>query len=184
MRRRAAFSLLELLISVNIAAILFSVLFVKIRDFVYLRKELVSTERECLERQTLQIRLQQLLSSVSSFEKDGIYSAPLYCKNQKVHFQIVNEFDANPSFVDMLIYFLWFDPRTKTLILSCKNPSGLEREEILATKVKSCSFSFYTEKEKKWKSTWEQNSKDPPTFLHISCKKESGEIEYLIPVTL
>lgn len=133
-------------------------------------------------RQTLQIRLQELLSSLSSVEKEGVYSAALYGKSQKIHFQVVNECDANPSFVDTLQFTLWLDPRTKSLILSCKTKDGIEREEILNSKVKSCSFSFYSEKEAKWKSAWEQTSKDSPTYLQVICKKEHGEIEYLIPV--
>lgn len=182
MKRRVSFSLLELLVSVSIAAILFSVLFVKIRDFVYLRKEIASTEKECLERQMLQIRLQELFSSLSCLEKDGIYFAPLYGNNQKIHFQVVNECDPNPSFVDTLAFTLWLDVRTKNIILSCKTTNGFEREETLATKVKSCSFSFYSEKETKWKSAWEQSSKDSPIFIQVICKKEHAEIEYLIPV--
>jgi len=180
--KRRSFSLLEILISISIAAILFGVLFSKVRDFVFLRKEIGSAEQECFERQALQIRLEDLFSNLTATEKEGEFSAPFYYKDQKIYFQAVREIDIDPSFAAKLSYTLWLDPQTKTLSLSCKTPDGSERKEILSSGVHNCSFRFFSEKEAKWEDLWPQNSKKSPSFVQIICKKKTGEIEYLIPI--
>ena len=180
--RRRPFSLLEILVSISIAAILFGVLFSKVRDFVFLRKEISSAEQECFERQAFQIRLEELFSNLATTEKEGEFSAPFYYKDQKIYFQAVREIDINPDFATKLSYTLWLDPQTKTLSLSCKAPDGAERNEILASGVLSCSFRFFSEKEAKWEDQWPQNSRKSPSFVQIAYKKKTGEIEYLIPI--
>jgi prepilin-type N-terminal cleavage/methylation domain-containing protein len=180
--RRRSFSLLEIMVSISIASILFGVLFYKIRDFVFLRKEITSVEMECLERHALQIRLEELFSRLITTETEGEFSSPFYYKDHKIHFQVVREFDIDPSFVDKLHYTLWLDPQTNVLTLLCKNPAGAVRKEMLASGILSCSFRFYSEKEIRWQDQWPQNSKQSPTFVQLVCKKKNSSIEYLIPV--
>lgn len=180
--KRRAFSLLEILISISVAGILLIVLFSRMKEFVFLRKEIASVETECLERQTIQIRLEELFSSLTPSEKEGDYRAPIFYQKPQLCFQVTKELDVDPAFNSELFYTLSYDPQLKTLSLQGKTSTGAERKEILAKGVTHCSFRFYSEKEKSWKESWPQNSRELPMFISMTVEKKSREIEYLIPI--
>lgn len=180
--KRRGFTLLEILISISIAGILFGVLFSKIREFASLRKEVKRVEAESLERQTFQIRLQELFTMlVSSKNQEESYS-PLYTKQNNLFFQIQQPIDVDPSFVNILDCTVQFDAALGHLFLTMKNNSGVERKEILSQGISNCKMRFFNAKEKIWVDEWSRTSSEIPVFLSIICKKSFGEVEYLFPI--
>ncbi len=174
--RRLGFSLLEILISISIAAILFGVLFSKVREFAFLRKECKSLEAECLERQAVQIRLQEVFSSLASSESAGSF----YTQSSSIHFQIEKTLDIDPSFIGKMQCSL--SQEGEQLQFKMVGKAGQSRSEVLATKIKGLSLRFFSAKEKTWAENWSKSSLDFPAFLSLICKTSRGDIEYFLPI--
>lgn len=179
-KKKSSFSLLEILISISIAGILFGVLFSKFREFASLRKEIKQVEMECLERQHCEIRLYSLFGLLPINEDEN--SSSLYTKQKNLCFKIHQPIDADPAFIGILDCLIEFQADIGHLCLTLKNSSGLERQEILGKKILHCKMRFFSAKEGVWLEEWPEKTPELPAFLSILCKKSFGEIDYLFPI--
>lgn len=176
--------MLEILISISIAGILFGVLFSKIREFASLRKQVKQVEAECLERQTCQIRLQELFGALVLPEEAEEKQPSLYTKQKNLFFQIEQTIDADPAFVGKLDCIVQFDAASGYLYLTMKNSSGQERKEILGKEILSYTMRFFSTKEKTWLTDWPQMDSALPAFISILCKKTFGDVDYLFALAV
>ncbi len=179
--KRSGFTLLEILVSISIASILFIVLFSKIREFASLRKQLKQVESECLERQLCQIRLQELFSLLLVSDKEK-QDRSFYTQQNSLVFQIQQTIDADPAFLGNLDCTMQFDPASGHLYLVTKNASGQERRELLVKGLLNCSMRFFSTKEKTWLNDWSQKNADLPAFFSIKCSKTFGQVDYLFAI--
>lgn len=180
--KKRSFSLLEILIALSLAAILFAVLFSKIREHISLRLKLKSAQQECLERQSFHIRLTEVLDKLAPSTKNGKIKAPLSSSDRQIHFHIDVPLDVSPSRLGDQDCTLWLDIQEELVYLSTTDASGKKKDEVLSRKVKGWSYRFFSAKNKAWSKEWPEDSLEAPTFVSIQCKKDSGDIEFLFPL--
>ena len=177
-KKKSSFTLLEILISISIAGVLFTILFSKFREFTSLRKEIKQIEMECLERQQCEIRLQRLFEELMPTKE----TSSLYTKQKDLYFKINQPIDADSAFIGELDCQIQFKKDLKQLCLIMKNHLGQERDEVLNREVLHCKMRFFSAKEETWLEEWPQTLAESLAFLSILCEKPAGEIEYLFPI--
>jgi type II secretory pathway pseudopilin PulG len=181
MKKKSPFTLLEILISISIAGILFSILFSKFREFASLRKEIKQIETACLERQQCEIRLQGLFELLTH-ANDKEASSPLYTKQKNLYFKVHQPVDADPAFIGELDCSIQFEKGSGQLRLTMKNHLGQQRDEILSRGILNCKMRFFSSNEGTWLEEWPQTVAELPVFVSILCEKSTGEIEHLFPI--
>ncbi|MBS3905267.1 MAG: type II secretion system protein [Simkania sp.] len=180
--KKRAFTLLEILIAMSLAGILFAILLSKIREHSFLRNDLKTVETECLERQALHIRLSELCAHLTSPKSEAKASSSITAEKGRIRFFIDAPLTTHPSDLGIHACMIWHDPTTQHLYLTTTNPTGQEHIDALAHGVKEWNFRFFSNETKSWLNAWSKDSVGSPGWMWIQYKKDYGEIEFLFPL--
>lgn len=163
-RKKQALTLLEILISLVLFAIILSSLFTTYRQLVRHKTTTAHLQRESFEHELVFQKLDPLLAQVtgdppSTFHTENNSLGP----GHMLVFAYRNRLDPDPLFCTDLTCFLFLDP-SKRLCLKTQTQSGVERVEYLADPVASITYSFFNPKTLEWQSEWPSKNPLPPFF--------------------
>lgn len=170
--------------------ILLSLLFSFLMQTVRVEKKMETARASVLERQNLQMRLQDIFISLSPQKNCGLYTQQ-FPKEEALSLVVTfdNGIDPNPYFSGPVLGRVYLDNK-KNLCLAywpidpVKNRPW--RKEILASEVLDYSFQFLgapSEKEAShspaiWHSDWSPSQKTIPSTIRLILKQKTGSLQF------
>lgn len=188
-RIKSPFLLFEILIALSLMGILISLLFSFMTQSLRVEKKMERARATVLERQNIQMRLQDVFTSLS-IQKDSAIYTQLFPREEKLSLVVTfdNGIDPDPAFSGIVLGRIYLD-NEKNLCLAIwpldptKNRPW--RKEILASKVLDFSFQFQTENKGKgagtqmqalWCVDWDQTQKNIPSMIRLTLKQDQSTL--------
>lgn len=186
--KRRPITLIEVLVSFSLMAIVVSSLLMYLRRVIFLQSKLQVVEREVLSRAHIQRELHSLFSRLES-GKEAEFFTVVEEKGPQLHFSFLNRVDMDSSFSGRIEGIIRVKERQlivemKPLIRE-KSMEPKTRECILATRVDSIAWRFLSFDKKSGltcSNVWpRQNSGSPDLF---SLLVEINGVMHTFPVFL
>ncbi len=205
LRKKSAFSLIEILITFILASILFGCIFMNFSQTVKLESQMEKAHHLALQRESMQLHLQSLLSQLplpdgvaeekgktlgnGEMEKSPLYIAEFPRERTKaLWFNLTVDYSDDRRFMGPLTYCLYHDEKNHALQLLTRSPHGDEKTEKILCDVKGWELSLFDPKKKVWTATWPQNMHHLPLCLKLQIfekekgkKKEGIEFAFTLP---
>jgi type II secretory pathway component PulJ len=171
MRRRYSLTLIEVIISLSLATVLFAGLFYHYFSVTRASGILEKEKDKILSRQVMHLRIAQALGQLGTIDaKDGeIFEAA----EEKGGFQMKWKALSNRE-VEPFTYILSFR-RDEGLTL--KIEKGEAPPEKLADEISGAKALFFDEKE--WLTAWTKKQKGPPSMIKLILEIEKQEIPFV-----
>ncbi len=166
--------------------ILLSLLFSFLAQSIRFDKKVDNAREKVLERQHLQLRLQDILMGLTG----EAHSSSLYTQsfpNEKIESLVVNfdnGIDLDPSFSGKLIGRLFLDEKNNLSFVYWPEEKGKEsiwRQETLLSDVSSCTLSFLNpdiDKETKscslWLERWPKEKEGIPSIIRMAITQKDN----------
>ncbi len=177
--KKRTFTLLETLIVIFLSSLIFVFLFSKIREYTFLKQTLKKAELECLERERVHIRLNELFTHLLPSVKNGKTLAPIFSENNTLHFSSYVSMAIDSSSIGLHSYSIVYDPIKKKIELIESLDKGKEKRETLLTAAEEVHFEFFSKEECSWVSPWDPSRVEVPLYMLMRCKKNIGMIEFV-----
>jgi hypothetical protein len=177
------FTLLEVMISLFIVAILLSVVF---RFFFALNtseKKMQTTKHYVLKKHHLRVKLNDVFSKIvyKSFSKEPFF----YTANNALNFKFDNGIDPDPNFSSNIEAKLYIDKQDNLILKTMPlEQQKTYREEILMENVNSLSFEFLYNLHPKSSSQkifydvvskWDKKKETLPSSIRIKLKTQDDD---------
>lgn len=196
-RRVRAYFLLEILIGLSLLSMLLVILFSFMAQSAQVEKRLERAYATIVERQNLQVRLQDVFTSLTR-ERD---LKPLYTKrfpkegSDSLIALFDNGVDPDPAFSGAILARVFADEQ-KNLCLALwpiakdKTSSRPFRKEILLRQIDSYAFEFLGEKQGHdlnvnsitahagWHPVWKETRSDVPSIVRLTIQGPDGPIRF------
>ena len=193
--QKRTFLLLEILVALSLMATLLSVLFSFLVQSMKVESKMDKARVALLERQSLQIRIQDVLTSLTS----GGRAAPLYTQKfpKDEYSSLValfdNGIDPEPTFSGAVIGRIYVDENHDLCLAYWPSESEekehIWRKETLFSNVSDLQFSFLNPDEKEhfqhtarpkvlWDRSWAKAKKEPPSMVRIVLKQNAATLEF------
>lgn len=166
--KRHAFTLLELMIGMALAAIVIGFLFSTFRYSSIAHSKIKIAHKAVHERLCLQTRLSQVFDQLHfEMKKKEFYSASHpEALGDALYFSFHLEIDQDPHFIGPLDAVLFINHQ-KQLCLLTMAPAGSSRKDIFLDNVQALSFQFFDSQNAKWESKWKKGVPYAPIFLKL-----------------
>lgn len=172
--------MLEILVGLGLVTILLSLLFSIVIKNLYIEKKMELIRHTVTERQYVQVRIQDLLTSLKmKGPASGLYTE-VFPKESfpSVLFITDQGVDPDPRFSGTVLARLYVDEK-KNLCIALwpddKNQKNVWRKEILLQKVGKLRLEFL--KGRSWVSSWPKEE-TPPSMLRISIEQEGETLKF------
>ncbi len=198
--RKRTFLLLEILVALSLMATLISVLFSFLVQSMKMESKMEKTRIALMERQNLQIRMQDLLTSLTS----GGRSSPLYTQKfpKEEHTSLValfdNGIDPEPDFSGAVVGRVYIDENHDLCLTYWPSENAFSepteksrswRKEILFSNVSDLQLSFLSPDEKEhfqhtarpkvlWDRAWSKAKTEPPSMVRVVLKQNDSRLEF------
>lgn len=156
-RKRHAFLLLELTISLVIMGIVMGMLFLGYQQTLMAKQKIHEEKEKVLHKQRLLLRLRQIFRSVESFKE---------VPKQGFFLTYDASMDPDPDFRGMLEGVLFLD-RNRLVLMSWSN-EGKSRVEVLYENVGSASYLFFDSKTGSFEEKFPETS---PLMVKVELDK-------------
>lgn len=189
MASKKPFFLFEILIALSLMTILLSLLFSFMVQSVRVEKKMEKARAVILERQHLQIRIQDLLTTLSP--QEGL--PPLYTQTfpKEKGMSLIAFFDygidPDPAFSGIVTGRIFIDEQNN-LCLACwpraEDKEHLWRKEILLSNVSNVSLQFLTAIETPdapkvaWSPSWPKEKKELPGMIRMSLQQGENFLQF------
>lgn len=186
--KRRPITLIEVLVSFSLMAIVVSSLLMYLRRVIFLQSKLQVVEREVLSRAHIQRELHSLFSRLESGKESEFFTV-VEEKGPQLHFSFLNRVDMDSSFSGRIEGIIRVKERQLIVemkpLISEKSMEPKTRECILATRVDSIAWRFLSFDKKSGltcSNVWpRQNSGCPDLF---SLLVEINGVMHTFPVFL
>ncbi len=180
-KRRYAFTLLEVVISLWILGMLLTFVFNLFTKTQVSKNQIRALQESVLQTSLFQNRMTQLFSQCKQGEEEGAFQllkesntlGPSLC------FAIENAIDPQPQFCDDLHCHLYLGTDQRLYLTTWKEET-MPRSEILLESVETLSFQFYHGEQKKWAGALPEKDKRVPKIFKVllNVNKESLEFAF------
>ncbi len=191
MGSKKTFFLFEILVALSLMGVLISLLFSFMVQSVRVEKKMEKARSVILERQRFQIRIQDLLTTLSSQPSLPSLYTQKFPKEETESLIVFFDYgiDPDPSFSGIVTGRIYID-ENHDLCLACwptqEDKEHLWRKEILLSDVSSFSLQFLTSLEKSnpeeskaiWKGTWPKEKKGLPCIIRVILEKENRTLQF------
>ncbi|MCB1110596.1 MAG: hypothetical protein KDK64_06400 [Chlamydiia bacterium] len=162
--KRYAFSLMELMIALCLAATVLGVLFASLHQGIVSKAKLEKGASLVMTHARIQERLNQIFANI--VEKKGVYVD----KKKALHFEFDHGIDPEPPFCDFIAGVL--EKKNNHLVLSLI--AGEEKREEILCKATHLDYEFLYHDGKEVKTTpiWEKDTGDNPLYLKLTIDQE------------
>jgi hypothetical protein len=176
-------------------SLLLTVLFSFLTQHLKVEKKMEKARAMILERQHLQTRLQDILTSLNHSAPQPPLYTQMFPKEERESLIVVfdNGIDPDPLFSGTLIGRIYLDEK-KNLSLAVW-PLELEKErhwrkEVLALQVVDFSFQFLGEKKEAdpkvksitahagWHPSWPEDRKNTPSLIRLTLRQGGAPLEF------
>lgn len=180
-----AFSLIEILVTFVLASILFGCIFSNFSQTTKLQQGIEEAHSRALNRQSMQVQLQFLLSQISlSVGDDGKKnSTPLYVadfppeRTKGLWFNLMVDYSDDQRFMGPLTYCLYHDEKNHALQLLVRNYHGEEKVERIMCDVEGWELSLFDPEKKVWQATWSESTNYLPPCIKLQIFEKGQEIQ-------
>ncbi len=189
MRRKATFLLFEVLVALSLMGILISILFSFMVQSMRVDKKMEMARKSILERQNIQIRLQDILTTlVPTDQVPSIYTEKFINFEKESLIAIFdNGIDPDPAFSGTVIGRIYLDAN-KNLCLAYwpyqpKEQNCPWRNEVLASNISDFSFTFLKANSDAslkilWENSWSKKNKQSPSIVRLILKQDHDTIQF------
>lgn len=179
---KKALTLLELLLSLSLFAIILAFFFTSFHLQQKKRVLVQATKENVLEKKYLQSRLEKFFSTVQNDALTIGEHWVFFVENSSLFFTFDNGIFTHPKLSSYVHAVIWLDKKEKILMCAL-TPLKDDFEDITYTfplldKVDDCAFSFFSSETCSWQSNWE-NTQELPAFLKIAFVREQKTDELL-----
>lgn len=188
MIRKKPFLLFEILVALSLMATLVSVLFSFMVQSMSVEEKIERARKCILERQSLQIRFQDLLTTLAPHSGGPpLYTIPFSSKEpMSLIATFDNGIDPDPSFSGIVTARIYVDENKNLCLvywpLDYAQGNRSWRKEILLSNVTDFSFNFLKLDPKKnsviWDSSWAKSNLQPPSLIRMSCKQNDEILQF------
>lgn len=190
MSRKAPFLLFEILVALSLMGMVLSILFSFMVQSMRVDKKMEKARESILERQALQIRLSDILTTLSfQFDSPSLYTQK-FPKEEKESLVTIfdNGVDPDPAFSGTVIGRIYLD-ENKHLCLAYWPFQGEEhnrpwRKEVLISNVSDFSFSFLRsssdaqKSQTLWENCWPKKNSLAPSIVRLILKQKDGTLQF------
>jgi len=178
------FVLLEILIGLSLMSMLLVFLFSFLAQNMRMEQKMEQARSYLLERQNVQIRLQDLFTSLTRTQlQSPLYTQPLSgdeIPSLILHFD--NGIDPDPAFSGPLLGRLYLENQNLCLAFWPLEEKTKWRKEILLTHVTHLSYQFLHEKS--WLSSWSKERTDVPPLIRLQLQQEGRPLQFAFRLPL
>lgn len=188
------FLLFEILIALSLMAILLSVLFSFMVQSLRVEKKMEQARAAILERQNLQIRLQDLFTTLSPQEGCPTLHTQLFPKEKKESLVVFfdNGIDPDPLFSGIVLGRIYLDEQNQLcLVYWPRETTGSRqwRKEILFSDISDITFQFLaasespdikssTQMKALWLDSWLKDKKGTPSIIRLTLKHKETSLQF------
>ncbi|HSX13389.1 MAG TPA: type II secretion system protein [Chlamydiales bacterium] len=189
-RRKATFLLFEILVALSLMGILLSILFSFMVQNMRVDKKMENARKSIIERQNLQIRFQDILTTLAPVENSpSIYTQKLpKCETESLITIFDNGIDPDPLFSGVVIGRIYLDEH-KNLCLAywpyhIHEQNRHWRKETLLTDISDFSFTFLRSSSDArkslnlWENSWPENNTQAPSIVRLILKQNNGTVQF------
>jgi hypothetical protein len=179
------FLLFEVLIALSLMATMICLLFSFMVQSSRVEKKMEKARISILERQHLQIRMQDVFTTLIPNATDSCLYTKIF-PNEKtsiiVHFD--NGIDPDPLFSGNVIGRIYLDENQDFCLVywpCCTEKSPSWRKEILFSKVSDFSIQFLKPLESKhatWVSNWSKEGRQLPSIIRLTLKQKDSSLHF------
>lgn len=195
-RKKASFSLLEILIAFVLAGILFGCIFSNFHQTYKLQSQIEKAHTTIRNRQAGQIHLYSLLSKLPTSTEDERAKDPsekpeeknkpekvksswfytdTFKSSRALWFSLVVDYAKDTRFVGPLTYCLYLDDKTHSLKILTRNLKGHELTEEIMHGIKSWDLSMFDPEKAVWVDKWPKSTSYLPSLIKITVfEQEEG----------
>ncbi len=179
------FLLFEVLIALSLMATMICLLFSFMVQSSRVEKKMEKARIHILERQHLQIRMQDILTSLApNASRPSIYTKPFDSEKTSLIVHFDNGIDPDPLFSGHVIGRIYIDENQDFCLVYW--PSGIEkstswRKEILFSNVSDFSMQFLKPLESKqatWAAIWPKEGRQLPSIIRLILKQKESSIPF------
>ena len=194
-KKKRPFLLLEILVALSLMAMLLSLLFSFLVQSLRVESKMEKAREQILERQNLQVRIQDILTSLRITGK----GSPLYTQKfpKEENYSLIalfdNGIDPEPPFSGAVIGRIYID-ENQDLVLSYWPSDSDEKErhwrkEILFANVSDIQLFFLSPDEREsfihterpkvlWDRYWSKERITPPSMVRLMIKQSDETYEF------
>ncbi len=193
-RKKYAFSLIEILIAFTLAGILFGCIFSNLSQTGKLQNQLEEVHAIATNRQLVQLKLRPLFAQLPSEmekEEDEKSNCPIFTeeysatKTLALCFGLTIDFASDRRFIGPLNYSLYHDEKQQALQLKVSNELGDEKCEEIMHAIQSCKILLFDPEKKAWTDVWPKKNQYLPSMIKLEIveknRKEILEFAYPLP---
>lgn len=193
------FLLFEILIGLSLMAILLSLLFSFMVQSLRVEKKMEKARSAILERQNLQIRLQDLFTTISPGAEHPALYTQLFPKEKKISLVTLfdNGIDPDPLFSGIVIGRIYLDELNNLCLVYWPRDPFINRhwrKEILISDISDMSFQFLTTDENVdlknslhikavWLNSWIKGKKGIPSIVRMMIKQKETTLQFAFRLT-
>lgn len=171
--KKRSLTLLELLISLSLFALILSFIFSTFHLQTKKRKCIQCKKEASLEKHYLHQRLEKIFSSAGDCPSSIQDHWAFYTENQQLFFTFDNGVFTQPKLSSYVHAVLWLDEKEQ--MMNCALFPLKDKETSytfpLLDRVENLRFSFYSSEKKIWQTHWERGE-EIPAFLKISYNRD------------
>ena len=194
-RKKSPFLLLEILVALSLMTMLLSVLFSFLVQSLRVENKMEKARGLILERQNLQVRMQDILTSLRVTGKGAALYTQKFPKEER--FSLVtlfdNGIDPEPPFSGAVIGRIYLDEKHNLVLsywpIDSEEKERTWRKEILFSNVSEMQFFFLNPDEEKhfiytdrpkvfWDRSWSKDKIAPPSMVRLMLKQNEKSFEF------
>ncbi len=186
--KRRSLTLLEVMISLSLAAILLAALTTSYYQASKKRAVAQLLKKNSLSTELLRQKLIHLFAQAAAGKSPQFQTASHpQAVGPALYLTFHHEIDINPAFCGDISGILYQSP-TNQLCLASWASNGDARVDVLLEQIKSCCFSFFDPNKKVWRPSWEKKGEFPPFFKlswwTLEQPNEAQECAFFFPQTV
>lgn len=193
-RRKAAFSLVEVIVSLTLFAIVLTAIFSLYKHNSLYLNELSRARKATDALHIAQTRLSQIFTNLEMRKNRIFYTSKessQETKNPSLVFTFDNGIDADNHFANALLGKLFLDEKKRLCLVLWPDKEKFPheektmRKEVLLENIESCQISFWAKSSQidekdldgpfVWVNEWLQEYKSMPAIIKIEITKENSE---------
>lgn len=174
-KKRHAFTLLEIMIALSLAAIFFSAIMTCYYQASKQKQWVQKLKQRTLPLELVRQKMTHLFAKTRGYGLSIFYTGTHGdAKGPCLFFSYFEEVDPDPALCGERMNMLYLSQENE-LCLATWGPYSGGRKEVLLPQIQNLSFSFFNAESKEWQLDWDKKEKFPP-FFEMICQSIDNSI--------